>query len=389
MKQSLLLLVIVLCLNSGASAQGARTFANPLLPAGADPWSFYKDGFYYYMHTTGRNLTVWKTRDITNLKNAESKVVWTPPAIGAYSRDIWAPEIHHIQGKWYIYFAADDGKNENHRLYVLECSSDDPMKGNWTMRGKIADRTDKWAIDGSIFEHRGRLYMVWSGWEGDTNGRQDIYIARLKNPTTIESERVVISKPEYPWEKVGDILDYRTSRNPPHVDVNEGPQILARKSKLHIVYSASGCWTEEYGLGLLTADADADLLDAKSWRKLPRPVFGASGENKVYAPGHNSFFKSPDGTQDWILYHANPEPGKGCGGRRSPRAQRFTWDADDMPVFGTPVAPGAVLEAPAGVASSRRIESSRRTVVDTKRKAIHTRTSRSRARHSVATRAGR
>ncbi|MEJ7713251.1 MAG: family 43 glycosylhydrolase [Pyrinomonadaceae bacterium] len=115
--------------NNAATAASSETFTNPLLPSGADPWSIYRDGFYYYMHTTGRNLTIWKTRNIADLKSAQKKVVWTPPAQGAYSKDIWAPELHHLRGKWYIYFAADAGTNQTHRLWVLENSSIDPLAG--------------------------------------------------------------------------------------------------------------------------------------------------------------------------------------------------------------------------------------------------------------------
>jgi GH43 family beta-xylosidase len=332
------------------AAQGSQasfeTFTNPLLPSGADPWSIFHGGFYYYMHTTGINLTIWKARSLADLKRAEKKIVWTPPRTGPYSKDIWAPELHYLQGKWYIYFAADAGSNESHRLWVLENGSPDPLQGEWVMKGKLADVSDKWAIDGSVFEHMGNLYAVWSGWEGDVNGRQDIYLARMKNPWTIDGERVRLSMPEYPWEKVGDIKD--NPREPPHVDVNEGPQILKHGDKLFLVYSASGCWTENYALGMLTASASSNLLNSASWKKSEQPVFQQSREARAYGTGHNSFFRSPDGTEDWILYHANAKPGQGCGRFRSPRAQRFTWNADGTPNFGRPVPIGKRIRKPSG-----------------------------------------
>src|ERR1700709_2422175 len=110
-------LIIVTLIASQALAQ--QTFTNPLLPSGADPWCIFKDGYYYYTNTTGKNITLWKTKNIATLATSERKVVWTPPASGSYSKDIWAPEVHYLQGKWYVYFAADNGKNINHRLYVL------------------------------------------------------------------------------------------------------------------------------------------------------------------------------------------------------------------------------------------------------------------------------
>lgn len=324
------------------SAQEIKTFTNPLLPAGADPWCIYKDGYYYYTHTTGRNITLWKTRSIAALKTAEKKVVFTPPEKGPYSKEIWAPEIHFLQGKWYIYFAADSGNNNDHRLWVLENAAADPLEGKWEMKGKLTTPDDKWAIDGSLFAHKGQLYLIWSGWEGDRNGQQDIYIAKMKNPWTIEGKRVRISSPQFPWEMHGDLND---PNNPPHVNVNEGPEVLVNNGKLFLIYSASGCWTDFYALGMLTASVDSDLMNPVSWKKSPEPVFKQSKENGVYAPGHNSFFVSPDGKESWILYHANDAPGQGCGKFRSPRAQKFEW-RNGVPYFGEPVKPGTVLQVP-------------------------------------------
>lgn len=270
-------------------------------------------------------------------------MIWQPPAGTMYSRDLWAPEIHFLQGKWYVYFAADDGKNANHRLYVLENDSADPMTGNWSLKGQVSDATNKWAIDGSIYEHMGSLYMVWSGWENDENGRQDIYIASMKNPWTIEGKRVRLCSPTYKWETIGDLND----GNLRHVDVNEGPEILTHKNRVFLIYSASGCWTDFYSLGMLSLKENGNLLDSAAWTKSAEPVFKQDPANGVFAPGHNSFFKSPDGKEDWILYHANSNAGEGCGQKRSPRAQRFTWDNNGNPVFGAPVKEGVALTIPA------------------------------------------
>lgn len=326
-----------------ATAQPGKTFTNPLLSSGADPFSFYKDGYYYYTNTLGNRIGLWKTKNIGELPAAEHKIIFTPPTGTMWSKELWAPEIHFLDGKWYIYYAADDGKNDNHRMYVLENASADPMQGEWVFKGKIADPADKWAIDGNVFIYNKQMYMIWSGWEGDTNGQQNIYIAKMKNPWTIEGNRVCIAKPQYSWETHGALND---ANNPPQVNVNEGPQALMNKNKLFIVFSASGCWTDFYALGLLEFTGKNNLLDSTAWRKKAEPVFVSAPENGVYAPGHNSFFKSPDGKEDWILYHANSQPGQGCGGHRSPRAQKFTWNKDGTPNFGTPVKPGDPLPLP-------------------------------------------
>lgn len=326
-----------------AAGQAGDTFRNPLLPAGPDPWVISYKGTYYYMNTTGTNLTIWATPDITDLRHARKRVVWTPPATGPYSHEIWAPELHRFNNRWYLYFTADSGSNEGHRIWALENSSEDPLEGTWTMKGKVADSTDKWAIDPSAFESNGQLYLIWSGWKGDTDGEQDIYIAHLKNPWTIDSDRIMLSHPQYPWEHVGDILDRPAV---PHVEVNEGPEILEHGKDIFLVYSASGCWTDYYELGVAEAHEGSDLLAPGSWTKFDHPFFRQDPAAGVFGPGHNGFFKSPDGKQDWILYHANPASGQGCGNHRSPRAQPFTWNADGTPDFGTPLSTDTAIQKP-------------------------------------------
>lgn len=327
-----------------ALGQDKNSFTNPLLPSGADPWVTYQNGYYYYTHTTGNRLVIWKTTNMGQLATAIKKTVWVPPPGEPYSKELWAPELHYLNHKWYLYFAADDGENKNHRLYVLENASADPQTGQWLLKGKLADPTNKWAIDGSVFELNGQLYLIWAGWEGDENGQQNIYIAKMKNPYTVDGERVKISSPVFDWEKHGELHD---ANNPPHVNVNEGPEVLRHGDKIYLVYSASGCWTDYYSLGMLTAPVSANLLEPSSWVKSPRPVFTQSAANGAYAPGHNAFFKSPNGQEDWIIYHANPSPGCGCGGQRSPRMQKFTWNKDGTPNFGIPVKTGLPLPAPA------------------------------------------
>lgn len=340
-KINLFLMLLVVSLGTTFSQQ--RTFTNPLLPSGADPWNIYKDGYYYYTNSMQDSIVIWKTKNLADLATAQKFTVFVPPSGTSYSKELWAPEIHFIRNKWYVYFAADDGNNNHHRMYVLENTSADPMKGQWVLKGKLSDATDKWAIDGSVFIYRSKLYFVWAGWDGDKNGQQNIYIARMTNPWTIGSKRVKISNPELDWEKDGDLHD---SNNPPHVNVNEGPQPLIHGSRLFLIYSASGCWTDSYALGLLSFNNNKDVLDSSAWIKSKQPIFKKSISNGVYAPGHNSFFKSPDGKEDWILYHANSRHGQGCGMHRSPRAQKFTWNKDGTPFLGEPVKTGIPTNIP-------------------------------------------
>lgn len=331
-------LIASLILTASAAAQA--TFTNPVLEHGPDPWVTQYKGMYYYMNTTGKNLQIRKTADMSALNQAQPVVVWTPEEGKPWSKELWAPELHRWGNTWYIYFAADAGKNEDHRIYVVENPSEDPTQGTWTLKGKVADSTDKWAIDASVFEHHGQHYILWAGWPGDTNGEQDIYIAHMSNPWTIDSPRTLIGKPTYDWELHGDLPKGE------HVSVNEGPEFLPHGDKVFVTFSANGCWTDFYTLGEIEAKANSNLLDPKSWIKINRPFFTTDASASVYSPGHNGFFTSPSGKQNWLIYHANPQAGQGCGNHRSPRIQPFTWNADGTPNFGKPLSTTQSIPAP-------------------------------------------
>lgn len=319
----------------------ATTFTNPLLTAGPDPWVYQKGDLYYFMSTTGNNLTIRKTAKMSELGSAVSTVVWNPQQAGVNQRDIWAPELYFFDGKWYIYYSADPMCCGGHRVNVLENASADPTTGTWVDKGRIANpNVDLWAIDGTVLEQNGKRYLLWSGHEVASSQTQRLYISEMTNPWTLTGPRVELSQPTYNWEQIG------TSTGLPAV--NEGPEILQHAGKTFLVYSASHCNTDDYALGILTASAMADPMQPASWTKTPTPVFVKNPAGQAFGPGHNGFFKSKDGTEDWIIYHANPRTGLGCSDYRSTRMQKFTWKADGTPDFGTPVSLGSALPRPSG-----------------------------------------
>ena len=316
------------------SLPAQKTFTNPLLPTGPDPWIVHQDGYYYYTNTLGKRLKIWRTKSIENLATADTATVWRPPASGPNSTLIWAPEIHKMDGKWYIYYTATDvadNGDHNRWVFVLENDHEDPLQGTWIDKGKV--NTNYSGLDGSVFEHNDQRYFVYSAYIGP---QSVLCIAEMINPWTISENQPELAFPQYDWEKQGGR------------QILEGPQFLAGpEDKMFIIYSASACWADEYALGMLTTSKNTDPLDPKSWIRSPEPVFKQAPENNVYATGHNSFFKSADGSEDWILYHANTGANRGCGWERSPRAQQFFWRNDGTPDFGKPVKPGKVLTIPA------------------------------------------
>ncbi len=302
---------------------------NPVYPRGADPWVIRDpdSGAYYYCYSGGNGVFVNRIDGPRGVTPEGGTKVYTAPPDTLYSKEYWAPELHKLDGRWYIYVAADDGNNDNHRMYVLECVGSDPVD-EFRMVGKIAAQTDKWAIDGTVVQIGGQNYFVWSGWEGDINVAQNLYIARMSSPTTIGSERVMISSPEYEWEKRGSTPENGLPT------INEGPAALYGFGSPRIVYSASGSWCDDYCLGMLTY-LGGDPLKAGNWRKSDMPVFEKT--DKCFGPGHCSFTTDEDGSV-WIVYHGNLVSGTGWRGR-SVWTQLITSENGE-PAFGRPAEPG-------------------------------------------------
>lgn len=293
-----------------------------LFPFAADPYVMFHDGWYYATFTTHVNVQLRRARTLADLTRAEPKIVYRARKGTPAANAIWAPEIHRLDDSWFIYFAADDGENENHRIFVLENRSPDPFEKQFVEKGELLTPEYKWSIDGTPLEVNGKRYIVWSGWPGEKDGRQDLYITRLLDPTLCDERRVCLSRPTFDWERHGSIK------------VNEGPQVLLRGGLVHLIYSASHCVTDHYCLGRLTAPIDSDLMNPASWVKHPQPVF--RGANGILSPGHASFVRNHEDDRDWIVYHCARKPN--AEGDRYARAQPFDWEGD-IPRFGEPMPP--------------------------------------------------
>ncbi len=347
MRASILLFISIISLTNCSKSGGGgstppppppaeKTFYNPLMN-GSDPWVYQKDNLYFYTQTLGNRVAIWKTTSMSKLASISSTEIYRPAQGQANSSNVWAPEIHFLDGKWYVYYTAGSGPDNTQRTWVLENSSSDPTTGQWVDKGRIyASNADFWAIDGTVMEYNGSKYFLWSGRPVANQQNQNIYIAKMSNPWTIEGDAVMLTSPELEWERKGG-------------PVNEGPQVLKNAAgKVFLVYSASGCWTDDYALGMLTLKDGGDPLQLSDWTKSSQPVFSKKPENNAFGPGHNSFFKSPDGKEDWIIYHANTNTNEGCGEKRNIRIQKYSWNSTGVPVFGEPVRTGTFFPVPSG-----------------------------------------
>ena len=330
-----LLTSVAILLAAGVLVAPARAadlaFPNPLIRQRADPWILrHTDGFHYFMGTLPEydRLELRRAPTIEGLANAEPKTIWRKHATGPMGSHIWAPEIHFIDGRWYIYFAAGEAERVwNIRIYVLENASPNPFEGEWIERGQLKTGRESFSLDATTFVHRGQRYLLWAQRDPAIQGNTNLYLGKMDSPTSIAGSPTMLSRPEFAWEQV-------------RYWVNEGPAVLIRHGRVFITYSAAGTGAK-YCLGLLTADENANLLDPKSWTKSSAPVFATSEANGIYGPGHNCFTTTPDGLTDLLVYHARNYrdiPGDPLHDpNRHARLQPVRWQADGIPDFGVPI----------------------------------------------------
>lgn len=304
-------------------------YPNPLIEQRADPFIYrHTDGYYYFTGSYPEydRIVVRRAKTIIGLVDAAEIVIWNKREKGIMSKHIWAPEIHYIEGKWYIHYAAGDIDDVwAIRPYVLECDADNPLEGDWVEKGQINTDFQSFSLDATTFEHNGDRYLVWAQ-KVNNDTVSNLYIAEMSDPWTIKSNQVLLSTPEFEWEQEGFY-------------VNEGAAVIKRNGRIFISYSGSAT-DDRYVMGLLSANDDSDLLNPKSWVKSPKPLFQSNESTGEYGPGHNSFTVAEDGVTDLLVYHARPykkiEGNPLYDHNRHARVQQLLWGDDGAPIFGYP-----------------------------------------------------
>lgn len=324
-----------------AAPPEVATFTNPIC-RGADPWVIrdHANKRYLWCFSQGNQIVLFAGEKLTD--RGDRRVVWTAPATGPISQEIWAPELHAWGDRWVIYFAASDGHNVNHLAYVLCSKTSDPL-GTYELKGPLATGEGErglspqiWAIDLTLFSHRGKKYAIWSGWDRPGTDQQFLYIRQMKSATELVGPRVrICDHDDHPWE--------RTEAGEGGRGLNEGPQVLVIKQRTFLVYSCAASWLPTYQLGMLELVGD-DPMNPQSWKKFPKPVFSSTAD--TYGVGHSSFVSSPDGREWWHVFHAKQS--RQPGWARDVMMQPFTIDSAGLPQFGAPIKRGVAQPLPSG-----------------------------------------
>lgn len=290
-------------------------YPNPFIIERADPYVVKgPDGFYYFTASYPAyksvdngydRIVLRRSESVLGLKDAEEKTIWLAHKEGNMAKHIWAPELHFINGCWYVMFAAGDSDNVwNIRPYFLKCTGTDPIRDSFIELGKAQgsdgdeESFSDFSLDMTYFENNGEHYLIWA----QKTHLSVLMMAKINpdEPNKLISKPIILTQPEYPWELVVE-------------KVNEGASVLKTDDKIIVFFSASGTGAE-YCMGMLWADKNSDLMDISSWHKIDTPILSTEDLIGEVGPGHNSFVTDENG-ELLIVYHARPAShlDKECG----------------------------------------------------------------------------
>ena len=116
-------------------------YNKPFIVQRADPYVYrHEDGTYWFTASVPEydRIILRKSATLDGLSSADEITIWKKHESGVMSIHIWAPELHYIDGKWFIYYAGGDKDDVwAIRPYVLMCEGSDPLKDPWKEMGML------------------------------------------------------------------------------------------------------------------------------------------------------------------------------------------------------------------------------------------------------------
>ncbi len=325
-------------------------FEFPTMWHKADPAVCRWQGKYYFISTNdlddNRTLYIRAADSLPGLATAQQVCILDNETYPHLGNLLWAPEMHVIGGRLYIFHAGTPGPFGQEQCHVMALRDvhANPLKADsWEMPRRVvrADGSmlyDKGiTLDMTVFWSAQRLYAVWSQRQFDpVDLGAWLYIAELdpEKPWQLLTEPQVLTVPEYGWENN-------------HTFVVEGPFALYRSGSLpgsgclpgsgRIILTYSGALVDStYAVGMMSMADGADPLDPSSWTKENYPLLTSRSVEGEFGPGHNAYVTDEDGLV-WNTYHARPgireHGGKQGFGPRSSGIRRVHFNAEDFPVL--------------------------------------------------------
>lgn len=266
-----------LCSCSGKQSNAdAELEVKPFNVPFGDPFIMLWEGRYYaYGTLSGDGIAVFVSDDL---------LTWRAPASGGlalHKNDVWAdkwfwaPEVYHVNGKFYMYYSANE--------HMCVATSNSPL-GPFKQEVKAPMLENEKTIDNSLFiDHDGKAYLFFDRFNDGLN----IWVAELEDdllnikPNTM-TKCINVSQP---WEEVWP-------------RVNEGAFVIKRDDIYYMTYSANSYESPFYGIGFATAP---NILGP--WTKYRNnPILQKPGN--LVGVGHSAMFHDKDGNLR-AVFHAH------------------------------------------------------------------------------------
>lgn len=304
-------------------------FPFPLAVNRADPCIAKWRDKYYFIATNdadgNRTLSIREAETIRGVFESEEIKLLDTETYDHLRNFLWAPELHAIGDDLYIFHAGSTGEFSDIQSHVmrLKKGGNPAVAADWEapVRVVLGDGRPLFeagiTLDMTVIQWQDRVYAVWAqrrlvpedlgSW---------LYIAEVDRgePWKLISDPVLLSRPEYGWENNRTFVD-------------EGPFVLITDNKIFVTF-ACALVDATYCVGLLSADLDANLLDAAGWTKGNYPILTSRSVQGEYGPGHNSYVTDEDGVI-WNVYHARA----GIDQPRCAGVRRVHFDVDGYPVL--------------------------------------------------------
>ena len=313
----------------------------------ADPAVCKWQGMYYFISTNDQDgnhsLYIRQASSIPALATAQQICILDTAMYPHLGNLLWAPEMHIIGGRLYIFHAGTPESFFCEQCHVMALKEGgNPIKASdWEMPRRVvkADGSMLYGDEGitldmTVFRSAGKLYAVWSQRQFQpVDLGAWLYIAEIdpEKPWQLKTEPQVLNMPEYGWENN-------------HVFVVEGPFALHRGGRIYLSYSGA-LVDSTYVVGLMSMADGADPLDPASWTKENYPLLSSRSVAGEYGPGHNAYVTDEDGLT-WNTYHARPGfyatrqgssservDEKVIFGARSSGIRRVHFNIEDFPVL--------------------------------------------------------
>ncbi len=233
------------------------------------------DTYYAYGTSADDGIAVFVSQDLLSWESVPGNRLALNKQDSWADRWFWAPEVYYVNGKFYMYYSADE--------HICVATSDSPL-GPFIQAEKKPMIAGEKCIDNSLFiDDDGKPYLFFDRFNDGLN----IWVAELEDDLmTIRTETMKkCINVSQEWEEVWP-------------RVNEGPFVLKHGDRYYMTYSANSYESPFYGIGYATAEQPTG-----PWKKYEsNPILQKPGE--LVGVGHSAMFIDKAGDLR-IVFHAH------------------------------------------------------------------------------------